>query len=127
MKKCRISMSLSDIQHLDLTDERIAIDAAKRIGADGIDFALYVHNIRKENDLYTRGEDAVWEYFTNLKKYADSIGIEIPQTHGRLYGYGISPEETDIFIRNAVLDGIATGALGAKILCHPHSSDQQDR
>ena len=112
MKKCKVSMALGRLQ--DLSNEKLAIDAAKKIGADGIDFGFYVHSVRKENDLYTRGEDAVWEYYTDLKKYADSIGIEIPQTHGRFFGYGISPEENEIFTRDAILDSIATGALGAK-------------
>lgn len=108
----KISMCLYDFQsHL---GDRAAIEIAKKIGADGIDYSLYVHDVRKEGDLYTLGRDAVIEYYTELKQYADLLGIEFSQTHGRLYGFGMSPEEDEAFVRNSELDMLATRILGAK-------------
>lgn len=108
----KISMCLYDFQKKN--GDRAAIDVAKEIGADGIDFSLYMHDVQKEGDLYTRGTDAVTEYYTELKKYADEVGIEISQTHGRLHDYGVTTEENEAFIKNSELDILATSILGAK-------------
>ena len=110
MKK--ISMCLCHFQMK--AGDRYALEVAKRIGVDGIDFSLFMHDVRKEGDLYTLGEEAVAEYFTGIRRYADELGLEIPQTHGRLYGFGITPEDDAAFIRNSELDLLATGILRAK-------------
>lgn len=94
--------------------DRYAIDVSKEIGLDGLDFSLFLHDARKEGDLYSLGKDAVIEYYTELKKYADEVGVKIVQTHGRMYGYGISEEESEAFVKNSELDALATGILGAK-------------
>ena len=108
----KVSMCLYDFQ-VRLGDYA-ALDIAKEIGADGIDFGLINHDVRNAGDLYTFGKDAVIEYYTQIKKYADDIGIAIPQTHGRLYGFGVSEADDEAFIKNSELDMIASGILGAK-------------
>lgn len=110
MKK--VSISLVDIQQGE--GDKAAVETAKRIGADGIDFDLFVHDVRKENDVYARGEAAVIEYFEDIKRFAEEIGVEIAQTHGRMFGYGLSADDTAAFVRNTELDMLATAVLGAK-------------
>jgi sugar phosphate isomerase/epimerase len=107
----KISMSLIDLQR---KGDRYAIDAAKRIGLDGIDLYLGGHSVDKEGDIYALGKDAVIEYYSGIKAYAESVGIEISQTHGRLAGYGYTDESTRLFVRNTELDCLATRILGAK-------------
>lgn len=116
MKK--ISMSLVDMQQQ--FGDKGAVDMAKAIGADGIDFDLFIHSVSLEDDIYTKGADAVVEYFKDIKNHADSIGIEIAQTHGRMMGYGLSDKDTVTFVRNTELDLLATSVLGAKY-CVIHS------
>ncbi len=94
--------------------DKQAIDAAKELGLDGIDFDLSMHSVSKEGDLYGMGRDAVIEYFTDVKAYADKVGMTIRQTHGRLYGFGTSPEMTEEFVKNTELDCLASRVLGAK-------------
>ena len=107
----KISMSLTDLQR---KGDKYAIDVAKKIGLDGIDFDLSRHSVDKEGDIYALGKDAVIEYYTGIKAYAESVGIEIPQTHGRLVGYGYTEERTRSFVRDTELDCLATRVLGAK-------------
>ena len=116
MKK--ISMSLVDIQQA--SGDKAAVDMAKSIGADGLDLDLFVHSVSKENDVYARGEAAVIEHFKDVKAHADSIGIEIAQTHGRMMGYGLSDKDTAEFVRNTELDLLATAVVGSKY-CVIHS------
>lgn len=94
--------------------DKYVLDLAKKIGADAFDFTLCQHDISRAGDLYSKGVSEVKKYFSDLKKYADSIGIEIRQTHGRLIGYGVTPEGNETFIKNAELDLIAAAELGAK-------------
>ena len=108
----KVSMCLYDFQSK--LGDKAAIDTVREIGADGIDYSLYVHDVRKEGDLYTLGRDAVVEYYTKLKRYADESGVIISQTHGRLHDFGVVPEENEAFIKNSELDMLATGILGAK-------------
>ena len=108
----RVSLSIIDFQKK--LGHKAAIDAAKRCNADAIDFDLSPRSVTREGDIYSRGKEAVREYYLDLKEHADALGIKIHQTHGRFNGYGITPEEDEIFLKNAELDCIATAALGAK-------------
>ena len=111
MKKL-LSMSFADVQ-----DERgdfAAMDMAKKSGADAIDFALFYQSVTKEESVYTKGADAVCEYYRSVREYADKIGLKINQTHGRLSGFGITPERDVDFIKNSEYDILASNILGAK-------------
>ena len=107
----KISISVIDFQS---TGDEYAIDIAAELNVDGIDFDLSMHDVRKTGDVYSMGESAVREYFTNLSRYARSKGVTVVQTHGRLYGYGVDAGGDKMFIENARLDAIATSILGAK-------------
>lgn len=98
----------------EINSDKHLLDTVKLIGADALDYSVMVNTVTDEGGLYSMGADAVREYFTELRKYADSIGVGINQTHGRLFGYAVSPEDTEVFIKNAELDCIATASLGAK-------------
>lgn len=108
----RVSISIIDLQKK--LGHKAAIEAAKKCGADAIDFDLSPRSVAREGDIYSRGKDAVREYYSELKEHADNLGIKINQTHGRFCGYGKTPEEDELFLKNAELDCIATAALGAK-------------
>ncbi len=108
----KVSICLCDVQkHY---GDKHAIEIAKKIGADGIDFSLYFHNAQNEGDLYTKDYDEVREYYRDIRAYADSLGVKIHQTHGRFLGYGVSPEVDAALVRNLELDAIASGILGAE-------------
>ncbi len=101
--------------------EKEALRFAKEIGADGVDFTLFDdHDYRKKGSPYSQGDSAVQDYFSDLREYADSIGLKIVQTHGRITGYTEKKEEDEALIKNARLDCIATKALGAPV-CVMHT------
>lgn len=108
----KISLSIIDLQKK--LGHKAAIEAAKRCGADAIDFDLSPRSPEKKGDIYSLGKEAVREYYLGLKEYADTLGITINQTHGRFNGFGNTPENDELFVRTAELDCIATAALGAK-------------
>ena len=110
MKK--ISLSILDLQ--ENFGDRRAIEIAVELGLDGIDFDLLSHSVNNEDDIYRLGADKVREYYSSLRDFAEEKGIKIVQTHGRLIGYGSTPEGNELFIKNSELDMVATAALGAK-------------
>ena len=91
-----------------------ALDFAKSIGADCVDYDLLCFDDRLEGNLYAKSDEEIEQYFHNLAEYGKSIGIAFVQTHGRITGFKNVPEEDDALIRNARLDCLATKALGAK-------------
>ena len=97
-----------------------ALDFAKSIGADAVDYDLLRYDDRKEDNLYTKSDAEITAYFEDLAAYAKQIGIEFGQTHGRIKGFMNKPEEDEALIRNARLDCLATKALGAKF-CVMHT------
>lgn len=97
-----------------------ALDFAKSIGADGVDYDLLCYDDRIEGNLYAKSDAEIEAYFRDLAAYAKEIGIEFAQTHGRIKGFVNKAEEDDALIRNARLDCLATRALGAKF-CVMHT------
>ena len=110
----RISLSILDLQKK--YGDREAIDIAAKIGLSNVDFDLVFlkHSVDKEGDIYSLGKDAVREYYSSIADYAKERGVKIVQTHGRLVGYGNTPEGDELFVKNAEMDCVATAALGAK-------------
>ena len=92
-----------------------ALDIAKRLGLDAVDFETVGGrwDYRNPKSVYSRTDEEIAGYFTNLRRHADELGIEIGQTHGRITGFRDDPEEDDALIRNARLDCLAAGILGA--------------
>ena len=92
-----------------------ALEIAKEIGADGVDFSLDgLYKLTDPNSIYAMGDQAVIDHFSQIKSHADAIGIEIAQTHGRGKGYTLDAEENARIREGGRLDCIATRCLGAK-------------
>lgn len=119
MKK-KVGISTFTLQRL-YGDER-ALEIASEIGADAVDFNLCDDEISCdiENSIYSKSDDEIFEYYSNLKKKADDLGISICQTHGRLRIYFADEKLDDVTIKNARIDCLATKALGAPY-CVMHS------
>lgn len=101
--------------------ERGALDAAREVGAEGVDFCLCdFYDYRNENCIYARSDREIEEHFAALGEYARALGLSVVQTHGRISGYRNEPVEDAALIKNARLDCLATRALGAKV-CVMHT------
>lgn len=113
----KISLSTGQLQARYGDKETLRI--VKEIGADAIDFCLEDFNgrydYRNESSVYSMSEKEFCAYFSDLKKYADELGIEICQTHGRGFGFRNLKDEDDALIENARLDCLATSLLGAPV------------
>ena len=113
-------IGLSTFVFQSLYGNKEALRLAKDAGADAVDFDLAGMDYRNENSPYAKSEEEFVEYFSSLKKYAKSIGIEICQTHGRLPGFKNEKEHDEAFVKNARLDCKATALLGAPV-CVVHA------
>ena len=92
-----------------------ALDKAKELGCDTVDFNLHARDYRKEGDKYSWSDEKIFEYYSAIGRHAKEIGLEISQTHGRLKGFQLSKEENEAVLKNARLDCLATAALGAPV------------
>ena len=104
-------------------DDKRALEMAKATGADAVDFNLLTggYDCRDKTSLYGKGDDAVIEYFTGIKRYADELGLEICQTHGQILGFKNDKSSDDALVENARLDLLATKTLGCDI-CVMHTT-----
>ena len=93
--------------------DKRALEIAKEIGADAVDFDLIDQSKANSESVYSLGADKVREYYSSIKEYAKEIGIEIAQTHGRIKGFKNIKAEDDLLIEDGELDCIATASLGA--------------
>ena len=93
-----------------------ALEIAKRIGCDAVEFSLAsaLFDAFNPDSIYSKSEEEFVAYFTALKKKADELGLAICQTHGRLTTYRDGKDEFNegVFV-NARLDCYATSLLGA--------------
>lgn len=112
MKK-KISISIEFLQ-LDFGDAK-ALEIAREIGADAVDFDLSdsAWDYRNPASVYSRSDEEIVAYFTGLREKAEQLGIEIGQTHGRLRTFVNDPAEDAAILENARRDCLATRALGA--------------
>ena len=113
MKK-KIGISLFNLQSL--YGDRRALEIAKEIGADAVDFTTDHQSVSKENSIYTKGDAEITEYYSALGQYANELGIEISQTHGRLRICKNDPELDKICLEDARRDLLAAKALGSPIV-----------
>ena len=63
-----------------------------------MDFTLEydtVNDYRNKDSIYSKGDEAVYEYYSKLKEYADSLGLVIGQTHGKMPGFRNIKEEDE--------------------------------
>ena len=120
MSKKTVSLSLFTIQRL--FGDMKAIEIAKEIGAKAVDFCTDMKwcSVANPESVYAQGDEAVIEYYSKIRKFADENGIKICMTHGRTPGVKNIPEEDEILIENARLDCLAASVLGAPV-CIIHS------
>ncbi len=103
--------------------DRRTLEILSEIGADSADFSLEfdTNDYRNTDCVYAKGDEAIREYYSELKEYAYSLGIIIGQTHGKLPGFRNIKTEDDALVENTRLDCIATAALGAPV-CVIHNA-----
>jgi sugar phosphate isomerase/epimerase len=106
-----VSLSTDTLQRL--LGDLGAIEYAKEIGCDAIDFNLCDNDHTKSESVYSRGDAEVIKYYTAVATRAKSLGLLINQTHGRLKGFTHDADANKITLENARLDCLATKALGA--------------
>ncbi len=116
--KRKVSIS-TGVMQLYYSDKE-CLDIAKRIGADAVDFGLDKYSKADPECIYSKSDEEIIAYYTELKKYADEIGIEFAQTHGRLFGFKNIKEDDDLLIEDGRIDFLVTRTLGADI-CVVHS------
>ena len=111
MRKVSISIGCFQSKH---GDER-AIEIAKNVGVDAIDFNLAHKSFdyRNESSVYAKSDDEIFEYFASLRKKVEDLGMEVCMTHGRISTFKNIPENDEAVLKNARLDCLATKALGA--------------
>ena len=112
MKK-KIGISLFNFQSM-YGDKR-ALEIAKEIGADAVDLMTDHQSISKSDSVYCKSDDEITEYYSALGRYAEELGIEISQTHGRLRICKNDPELDKICLEDARRDLLAAKALGAPV------------
>ncbi len=119
MKK--ISVSTGTLQNI--YGEKEAIKKVKEAGADGVDFNLWseLYTVEDKSSVYSKSEEAMIEYFSDIRIYAESMGMKIFSTHGNGTGFKNIKRDDDILIENVRRDIIATKALGAEI-CVLHTA-----
>ena len=100
-----------------------ALEIAKNIGADAVDFAMANKRFdyRVEGSLYNKSDEEIIKYFSELKAYADELGIFVCQTHGHDCGFKNKKDEDDALVENIRLNLLATAALGAPV-CVIHNA-----
>ncbi len=101
----RLQNALGDIE---------ALDMAKAIGLTCVDFCLLQYDCANPYSVYNKSEDEICEHFTKIKKHADSIGIRIGQTHGRIKAYRYDEEHNKNELASFERDCLATSLLGSK-------------
>ena len=109
--KRKVSLNIGSFQRKH--GDRRALEIAKEIGLDAVDFNLLCYSQKLEDSIYTKSDEEITEYFSGLRAYAENLGIEIGQTHGRIKGFKNIPEDDELLLRDARLDCLATAALGA--------------
>ena len=111
----KIGLSIGGLQFR-YGDEK-ALEMAALSGADGVDFGTYGGrwDYKREDFWYALPDDELFERVSDLRKKAESLGIEVFQTHGRIKGFRGDAEEDADILENARRDLIVAKALGAPV------------
>lgn len=98
--------------------DKEALRIAKEIGCDAVDFSLDTswHEPDCAESVYSKGDDAVEKYYSEIGAYAKELGLIISQTHGRCTSYKHDEEWNKKTLEKTRLDLIASKALGAPAL-----------
>ena len=96
-----IGISIGGLQIIYGDEEAIRI--ASEIRADAVDFDLSDSRFDSADELsvYSRSDDEVFEYFNELRKTAENLGLKISQTHGRLRTFYNDEKKDIVTIENA--------------------------
>lgn len=100
-----------------------ALNIAKKIGADAVDFntaSRKVYDYRIPGSPFDKTDEELIEYYSAVRRHAESIGIKIAQTHGRMHMYVRDEEENAAILENARRDLLVASVLGAPY-CVMHS------
>lgn len=111
--KQKISICTSKLQPI--YGDKGAIDIAQKLGVDAIDFFTNIYDKAKPDSIFSKSDDEIFNYFTDIRKYAESFGIDIAQTHGRMRIYWNELEKDKYCLENARLDLLAASALRAPV------------
>ena len=100
-----------------------ALEIAKEIGADAVDFSLDlpICDYRREGEIYSKSEEEIVAYYREIGERARALGLIISQTHGKLSGLHGDKEFDDALMKNMKIDVLATAALGAPV-CVVHTA-----
>lgn len=96
--------------------DKKAIAFAKEAGADAVELILRYNDFQKEDSVYSKGDEAVIAYYSELREYIEELGLFVSQTQGRITGFLNDKEKDEAFVENTRLDCLATATLGAPIL-----------
>lgn len=109
-----VSISIGRFQ--ELYGDKRALEIAKELGYDAVDFNFEDPNLdyRKDTSLYAKSDDEIFSYYDGIRQYAEALGLFVCQTHSRCPGYKDIPEEDEALTENIRRDLLATKALGAK-------------
>ena len=106
MKKIGLSTGALQIKY---GDER-ALEICAEAGFDSVDIDLSMRRFDKYADA---SDGEITEYFSLLKEKADSLGLAISQTHGRVTSYTPDEKYCQFVKKAARFDLLATKILGA--------------
>jgi sugar phosphate isomerase/epimerase len=90
-----------------------ALEIAKEIGADAVDFSLDTETSLNEKSIYSKSDEEICEYFNSVRKKADELGIIISQTHGRLQVFYNDSVKDEAVFKDARIDCMVSKILGA--------------
>lgn len=111
----KVSLSTFNLQ--DHFGDMRALEIAREVSCDAIDFNLYgdTYDVRNPDSIYSKPEQEFIAYFETLKAKADELGLVIAQTHGRGSIYRYNEAFNKATIENAKRDCHATRILGAPV------------
>ena len=114
MKK-RIGISTFEFQAK--YGDKGALKIARELGVDAVDFCTSgkKFDITNPDSIYSRSDKEIVDYFTDIRNYADSLGVEIVQTHGRLRLLLPDEKRSEECLEMARKDLLAAKALGAPV------------
>jgi len=113
--KMSFKVGISNYYLLAPYGEKRSLEIIKEIGADSVDYFLNSQNTTNQNSIYSRSDAEITAYYSDMRKYIDSLGIAVFQTHGRLRTYMNDPAKDSLCLENARRDLLASAALGVDI------------
>ncbi len=113
MEKKKLSLSIFDLQRIAGWEK--ALEMTAKAGFDGVDF-----DVEHYPEIYKASEDEFVSFFTKIKEKADSLGLEIFQTHGRCETYKGNNAEYNEMLKNTVEKDIHASAILGSPACVIH-------